>query len=128
MGWEEDAEVLAQLVAREPLFHRVERGTTRADFEAMTAPDFWEVGASGAVYDREYVWSVLEPRYAAGEPDAWDVSDPAVRRLAEDVFLLAYVLRQGARVTRRATVWERTAAGWRALYHQGTPSDGDETR
>lgn len=31
---------------RDPLAHRPEFGTTRADFEAMTAPDFWETGAS----------------------------------------------------------------------------------
>jgi hypothetical protein len=29
-------------------------------------------------------------------------------------------LQQGQRVTRRATLWRRTAAGWQALYHQGT--------
>jgi len=38
-------ELLAELMAREPLFHRKELGTSRMDFQAMTAPDFWEVGA-----------------------------------------------------------------------------------
>lgn len=42
-------EVLAELVAREPLFHRKELGTSRMNFQATTAPDFWEVGASGKV-------------------------------------------------------------------------------
>ena len=50
-------DVLAELIAREPIFHRLELGTSRADFEAQTAPDFFEVGASGAIYDRETVWS-----------------------------------------------------------------------
>jgi hypothetical protein len=117
--------VLEELVAREPLFHRAEHGRSRAAFEAMTAPDFWEVGASGARYDREFVWSVLAERYAAEGPDEWETgdwetSDFACRPLGDDTFLLTYRLRQEERVTRRATVWERTTGGWRAVYHQGT--------
>ena len=46
-------EILAELSSREPIFHRPEYGTTRADFEKMMADDFWEVGASGARYSRE---------------------------------------------------------------------------
>jgi hypothetical protein len=42
-------DILQQMRSREPIFHRSELGTTRADFERMTAPDFWEVGASGRV-------------------------------------------------------------------------------
>ena len=48
-----DAEVMRELVAREPIFHRPEWGTGREDFARMTAPDYWEVGASGKVYERE---------------------------------------------------------------------------
>src|SRR5215813_1182527 len=44
------APILAELSSREPIFHRPEFGTTRADFERMMADDFWEVGASGASY------------------------------------------------------------------------------
>jgi hypothetical protein len=116
----EPTDVLAELAAREPLFHRTGRGTGRAAFEAMTSDDFWEVGASGARYDREFVWSVLERRYADGAPDDWEVGELACRPLGGDTFLLTYLLRQGARLTRRATVWERTAGDWRAIYHQGT--------
>ena len=113
--------VLAELVAREPLFHRTELGTDRATFEAMTAEDFWEVGASGRAYDRETVWGVLEPRYAAGEPDPWEATDFRCRELAPDVYLLTYQLHQfDDRPTRRATIWERADTGWRIVYHQGT--------
>jgi hypothetical protein len=34
-----------------------------ADFEAMTAPDFWETGASGRRYSRAHVLDVLEELY-----------------------------------------------------------------
>jgi hypothetical protein len=37
--------VLAELQAREPIFHRPDFGMTRSDFERMTADDFCEVGA-----------------------------------------------------------------------------------
>jgi hypothetical protein len=119
---EQLGDVLNELLAREPLFHRTEVGTSRDVFEAMTAPDFWEVGASGSVYDREHVWSALAVRYTADEPDEWEISDAGLRPLGPEVYLLTYVLLQGARRTRRATIWERASTGWRALYHQGTPA------
>ncbi|MBN3908126.1 MAG: hypothetical protein HWQ35_16730 [Nostoc sp. NMS1] len=46
--------VLNELIQREPIFHRPELGRTRADFEQMTESTFWEVGASGRRYSRQY--------------------------------------------------------------------------
>jgi hypothetical protein len=115
--------VLAELAGREPIFHRLELGTRRADFEAQTATDFWEVGASGRVYDREFVWATLAERYADpayAANDAWDTSDFACREVAPEMYLLTYVLRQGERVTRRLTVWQGATGRWRIVYHQGT--------
>jgi hypothetical protein len=114
------AEVVAELRAREPIFHHPELGATRADFEAMTAPDYWEVGASGRRYDREFIWTTLERRYAEGAPDVWETDDFECRQLGPDTYLLTYQLRQGDRLSRRATVWRWTGGGWQALYHQGT--------
>lgn len=54
------ADVLDELRRREPIFHRPEFGSTRADFERMTADDFWEIGASGQLYSREHVLDVLK--------------------------------------------------------------------
>lgn len=119
MSTSDGGNVLRELTAREPLFHRTERGTSRAAFEAMTADDFWEVGASGVRYDREFVWSVLEKRYAEGAPDEWETSDFACRALSGRTYLLTYRLRQGSRVTRRASIWERADDDWRVVYHQG---------
>jgi hypothetical protein len=114
-------EVLRELVALEPLFHHPEQGTTRDDFAALMTDDFWEVGASGAIYDREYVLDVLEER--AAQPPAreeWDVSGAACRELAPGVHLLTYTLDFDGRVTRRTTVWRRSGTTWKAAYHQGT--------
>jgi hypothetical protein len=116
-------EALEALRAREPLFHRAEFGTGRAAFEAMTADDFWEVGASGSVYSRALVLGVYETRYADPEYDPMAglaVSDFTVRETSAGIWLATYELRQGERRSRRVTVWLETADGWRATYHQGT--------
>jgi hypothetical protein len=112
--------VLEQLQRREPIFHRPEFGTTRADFEAMTELDFWEVGASGRRYSRAYVLDVLEERYRQPFEEDWETRDFHCREIAADNYLLTYTLRQGQRITRRATLWQHTAQGWKIVYHQGT--------
>ncbi len=92
------------LITREPIFHRPEFGLTRADFEAQTAVDYWEVGVSGQRYSREYVWSVLSDRYADPEyfvRDEWTVSEFQVRALGNDTFLVTYTLDRLGRVTAR---------------------------
>ena len=115
------AEVFSELSAREPIFHRPEFGTSRADFERMTTADFWEVGASGRRYSRDEVLDVLEKRYSAPHEDVWETSDFECRQLAPDVYLLTYTLVQDhQRITRRATIWQRTSEGWKVAYHQGT--------
>ena len=114
-------DVLAELSAREPIFHRPEFGTSRADFERMTVEDFWETGASGRRYSREFVLDELERRYSTPHDDVWETRDFYCRKLAEDVYLLTYtVLQDHKRLTRRATIWRRTADGWKVVYHQGT--------
>lgn len=114
-------DVLAELSRREPIFHRPEFGTTRADFEHMTEESFWEVGASGQRYSRAFVLDELERRHAAPHEDVWETSDFQCQKLAEDLFLLTYTLLQDkSRLTRRATIWRRTGEGWKIVYHQGT--------
>jgi hypothetical protein len=117
----EVAEVLAELVAREPIFHRAEFGTTRADSERMTLPEFWEVGASGRRYSREAVLDELERRFASPHEDVWETSDFRCQRLAVGVYLMTYTLLQDAkRQTRRATIWKKIESGWKIVFHQGT--------
>lgn len=113
-------EVLDELRRREPIFHRPEFGTHRDDHLAMTAEDFWEVGASGRRYSRDYVLDVLDERQRDPQPDPWETADFHCRRLADAVYLLTYTLHQGQRITRRATIWRRDTDGWKILYHQGT--------
>jgi hypothetical protein len=113
--------ILAELSRREPIFHRPEFGTTRAYFERMTAEDFWETGASGRRYSRQCVLDELEKRFSAPHSDVWEARDFHCRRLSEDTYLLTYTLLQdNQRLTRRSTIWQSTADGWKIVYHQGT--------
>ncbi len=114
-------DVLAELVRREPIFHRPEFGTTRADFDKLMVEDYWETGASGRRYSRQFVLDELEKRFSIPLTDVWETSDFQCRRLGEDTYLLTYTLLQDhARLTRRSTIWQHTRAGWKIVYHQGT--------
>ena len=81
---------LEELKPREPIFHRRSYGTRLEDLEAMTDEAFWEVGASGRVYHREF--SNLLERYKSPEPHDWPCSDFSIQKLAENLFLLHYIL------------------------------------
>jgi hypothetical protein len=113
--------VLEELKSREPIFHRPEFGTTRADYESMMHADFWEVGASGRRYSREYVLAELEERRQHPGDDVWETSEFDCRELAPGLYLLTYTLIQNKiRKTRRTTLWQRTEVGWKIMFHQGT--------
>jgi hypothetical protein len=115
------AEILVELSRREPIFHRPEFGTSRSDFENMTAPDFWEIGASGRQYSRAAVLDALETRFTAPHSDIWKTTAFRCRRLAPNLYLLIYTLAQdNTRRTHRSTIWERSGGGWKIVYHQGT--------
>jgi hypothetical protein len=115
------ARVRDALIAREPIFHRPGFGATPAEADEIMAVDYFEIGASGRRYDRAFVLAELKRRAATPREEVWEAGDFACRALAPDVFLLTYRLAQdGARVTRRATIWERAGERWRARYHQGT--------
>jgi len=113
-------DVLHELMKREPIFHRAELGTTRFDFENMTEREFWEVGASGRRYSRQYVLDTLEQRYKNPGQDVWETRDFHCLELARDNYLLTYTLLQGERVTRRSTIWRQCGVEWKIVYHQGT--------
>jgi len=102
------ADVLTELVQRELIFHHPACGMTRADCERMTDATFWEIGASGRRYSRESALDVLEKREAQQAEDTWQTRDFHLLEIAADNYLLTYTLIQGARVTRRSTIWRRT--------------------
>ncbi|WP_242451744.1 DUF4440 domain-containing protein [Rhodanobacter sp. T12-5] len=114
------AGVLDELRRREPIFHRPEFGSTRADFERMAAADFWEIGASGQRYSRAHVLDILEHRAPDPAEHTWKTRDFHCRELGPETYLLTYTLEQGERVSRRSTVWRRNGEEWQIVFHQGT--------
>lgn len=121
-----DSELAArELRQREPVFHQPAYGTARDDFEAMTAPGFWEVGASGRVYSRAFVLDTLEARHRTPVIESFEVDDFGCRELAPGLFLATYRLTLNDRRSRRATLWRWCDNGWRVEYHQGTMINED---
>jgi hypothetical protein len=112
--------VLAELRQLEPIFHVAAFGNTRADYEKFMDADYWEVGASGTRYSRQDILDVLEQRGGVIIEPSWQTTDFVCRAMGPDTYLLTYTLFQGTRVTRRTTVWRKTADEWKILYHQGT--------
>ena len=119
--------VLEELRCREPIFHTPQFGATLADFERATAPDYWEVGASGRRYSRDFILRTLDRNPPIDAASAgWQSHHHGLRRLGSDTYLFTYTLCQAERLTRRATIWQITPEGWRILYHQGTIVSVDE--
>jgi hypothetical protein len=117
-------EVLLELQAREPIFHRPKFGTTREAFDKLMAPEFWEVTASGRRISREFVLNTLQDRYKNMTEEIWEIADFHCREISSENYLVTYTLFQGPRVTRRATIWRRAPSGWQIVYHQGTTTRG----
>ena len=114
------SDILNELKQLEPIFHHPELGSTRQDFEKMMDDSFWEVGASGNRYSRDYVLDVLQKRVENQSDEVWKTKDFQCLEIAPDNYLLTYTLDQGERETRRSTIWRRTDSGWKIVYHQGT--------
>ena len=113
--------ILEELRSREPIFHTQRFGRSLEDFQRSTAPDFWEVGASGRRYSRDFILAMrAKDELVDADTAGWKASAFGLRRLGENTFLLTYTLDQAGRLTRRATIWEKAADAWRILYHQGT--------
>lgn len=120
--------VLDELRRREPIFHTREFGSTTAEFERSTAPDYWEVGASGRRYSREFILRELMKSvpYVDAAAAGWQTTDFGLRCLGPETYLLTYTLDQAGRRTRRSTIWQKSEDEWRILYHQGTVIAAEE--
>ncbi len=106
---------------------RPEVRRSRAAVEALLAPDFTEIGASGRTWDRPGIIAAV----ADEGPVDVRIEDFAVRLLAPGVALATYrSVRDGAAgdgepssIALRVSIWRREGDGsWRMTFHQGTPS------
>ena len=119
--------VYAEISRREPIFHTPAFGMTGTERECLMSADYWEVGASGRRYSREFILRMLEKQPPVdAESEGWQDYDHGLKLLAADTYLFTYTLRQSERITRRATIWQCTQQEWRILYHQGTVVTSEE--
>jgi len=112
----DDEQLLARLVEDELRLLDPAVRASREEVERLLHPDFVEVGASGTVYDRAAILAAL----AADPGPGHTATDVAAQVVAPGAALVTYAVAG----TRRSSLWVRTDAGWRVLYHQGTPAAG----
>jgi hypothetical protein len=94
-----------------------------AQVDQLLSDTFVEFGSSGRVYDKTDVVSALRSESSI----AYTVSDFAVRLLAPRVALATYrAVRhvEPPQHTLRSSIWMESVAGWRLVFHQGTPVAG----
>lgn len=109
-----------ELAAREPIFHHQEFGTSRADFDSMLAPEFWEIGASGTRYSRAFILQTLEDRHSKPVTESYVVKNFACQELSPNLYLATYQLDQSGRLSERSTIWRYINTAWLIVFHQGT--------
>jgi hypothetical protein len=100
------------------------RPETRHDRQRMDevfAPDFFEVGRSGRVYDREELLNTDGKPFQAVLP----LPNFRAHPITKDVALVTYdsaLTRDGAVLYgRRSSLWSRESGIWKLRFHQGTP-------
>ncbi|MBI1403281.1 MAG: GNAT family N-acetyltransferase [Porphyrobacter sp.] len=113
--------VLAQLSAMEPIFHRMQgRSIDRKTLEAFVSPEFWEVGASGKIYERDFVIEAVLDRGLDHPDRRMACSEFRLVEICTNVFQLGYLLADDGRLSRRTSLWRREQGRWLLLFHQGT--------
>jgi hypothetical protein len=100
------------------------RGETRFNLmfqETRFAPDYFEVGRSGRVYERRQLIFSETREIRARLP----LEDLSIRLLDENTAQVTYnshVVCDGVvEHARRSSIWSRGKQGWVMRFHQGTP-------
>ncbi len=123
------ASVADELLALELALARRDEPAIPGGYEAVLAPDFSEIGASGRRWTRAETLESLhaEPPDPSVTIEAFEVAD-----LGPDLVLVTYDTRgiapDGAeRRSRRSSVWLRHDDRWQLRFNQGTPIAPVET-
>ena len=100
---------------------REETRFDKARMNEIIAPDFFEIGRSGRVWQREECLATPRQPILAVLP----LPGFKARLIQADVAQVTYTsaVTYGGIVeyARRSSIWFRTSAGWRLRFHQGTP-------
>ena len=98
--------------------------SSAAALNRLLAEDFFEIGASGRVFDRAQIVAALEEDALLET----NVQDLEVRPLFPDIALATYKLRSrtaGSKTDRfslRSSLWVYRGDRWQLRFHQGTPA------
>jgi hypothetical protein len=117
----------AMLCELEKRLHRPEIRASADEVAGLLADEFFEFGASGAVWNRQEVIDGL-PRERMQPARELGASDFLVNWLADDVALITYrgVRRIPSEAKElhflRSSVWKLIDGQWRMVFHQGTPT------
>jgi hypothetical protein len=114
---QEDYDTLREL---EESLWRTETRFNQEYMDRILAPDFFEFGHSGRIYQRADTLAAPFVKIKAKLP----LDDFSVRLLDTNVALVTYtskVTHEQVEVANRSSIWCKTAAGWQIKFHQGTP-------
>lgn len=120
MVGEHDDSIQAAIAGEMRLLDRKVRSSA-ALMDELLDPEFTEIGASGRLWDRRSLITVLsQGSHESVVPIA--VSDMKGRLLTPGIVHLTYVSDANGRRARRSSIWRRSEQGWRLYFHQGTLS------
>lgn len=109
------AVVAAERVLLDPAVRR-----DPAALERWLDDDFTEIGQSGRFWTRDATFADLLSTDQS-EYEIAELSEPLVREIAPDCYLLTYVVQVGPRRSRRSSIWRNHDGQWRMTFNQGTP-------
>ncbi len=114
---QEDNDRLSEL---EESLWRPETRFDRAYMDRILAPDFFEFGRSGRIYQRADTLNTPPEPFNTKLP----LENLTVRLIDANVAQVTYVSRvtyAQVLVSHRSSIWSRTDTGWQIRFHQGTP-------
>jgi hypothetical protein len=90
-----------------------------AAIDALLAPDFTELGASGTLWTRNRMLGAIATLDSSR--DQVIVHDLDGRELAPDLVLVTYLTERDDIRVYRSSVWRHALGVWQIVHHQATP-------
>lgn len=122
-------DLLEEFKRREPVFQRPEFGTSKRDFEKLTAESFYGVDSFGRRYSREQAITTAlamyeDPKYKgihSWPAGTWEIGKFEWQKIANNKVLVTYMMLTCNNMTRRTSIWHFTGKDWKIMFHQATP-------
>ena len=102
---------------------QVRKNITKLD--RLIAGNFYEIGASGKMYDKKNILSRLP--LEQNDDLLGKVIDFEIYQISENLIRANYTLEEKTRCTLRTSIWKRQHNNYQMIFHQGTKCEvGDE--